>query len=240
VLSGLIEWSLSNRVLVIALFVLLAVGGVYSATRIPVDAVPDLVNIQVQVVTEAGTLSPLEVERYITYPVELAVSGLPDVEEVRSLSRFGISLVTVVFREGTDIFRARQLVAERLPEAKSRMSMGHGDPKLGTLSTALGEILQFELRGRGKSLMDLRSLLEWEIAPAMREVVARVRTKSIAQHRTAMMKSLPLPNGTRPAGSGALHEAIAAVSFALSPGTGPSSSDGCISESVTTAIGLAK
>jgi cobalt-zinc-cadmium resistance protein CzcA len=170
VLSGLIEWSLSNRVLVIALFVLLAVGGVYSATRIPVDAVPDLVNIQVQVVTEAGTLSPLEVERYITYPVELAVSGLPDVEEVRSLSRFGISLVTVVFREGTDIFRARQLVAERLPEAKSRMSMGHGDPKLGTLSTALGEILQFELRGRGKSLMDLRSLLEWEIAPAMREV----------------------------------------------------------------------
>ena len=169
-LSGLIEWSLSNRVLVIALFVLLAVGGVYSATRIPVDAVPDLVNVQVQVVTEAGTLSPLEVERYITYPVELAVSGLPDVEEVRSLSRFGISLVTVVFREGTDIFRARQLVAERLPEAKSRMSMGHGDPKLGTLSTALGEILQFELRGRGKSLMDLRSLLEWEIAPAMREV----------------------------------------------------------------------
>jgi len=170
VLSGLIEWSLSNRVLVIALFVLLAVGGVYSATRSPVDAVPDLVNVQVQVVTEAGTLSPLEVERYITYPVELAVSGLPDVEEVRSLSRFGISLVTVVFREGTDIFRARQLVAERLPEAKSRMSMGHGDPKLGTLSTALGEILQFELRGRGKSLMDLRSLLEWEIAPAMREV----------------------------------------------------------------------
>jgi len=170
VLSGLIDWSLSNRVLVIALFVLMALGGVYAATRIPVDAVPDLVNIQVQVVTEAGTLSPLEVERYITYPVELAVSGLPDVEEVRSLSRFGISLVTVVFREGTDIFRARQLVAERLPEAKSRMSMGHGDPQLGTLSTALGEILQFELRGRGNSLMELRSLLEWEIAPAMREV----------------------------------------------------------------------
>jgi cobalt-zinc-cadmium resistance protein CzcA len=170
VLSGLIDWSLSNRVLVIALFVLMALGGVYAATRIPVDAVPDLVNVQVQVVTEAGTLSPLEVERYITYPVELAVSGLPDVEEVRSLSRFGISLVTVVFREGTDIFRARQLVAERLPEAKSRMSMGHGDPQLGTLSTALGEILQFELRGRGNSLMELRSLLEWEIAPAMREV----------------------------------------------------------------------
>ena len=78
-LSGVIEWSLANRAMVIALAVLMAVGGLYAATRIPVDAVPDLVNIQVQVVTEAGTLSPLEVERYITYPVELAVSGLPTV-----------------------------------------------------------------------------------------------------------------------------------------------------------------
>jgi cobalt-zinc-cadmium resistance protein CzcA len=168
-LSGLIEWSLANRVMVIAAFVLMALGGLYAATKIPVDAVPDLVNVQVQVVTEAGTLSPLEVERYITYPVELAVSGLPNVEEIRSLSRFGISLVTIVFREGTDIFLARQLVAERLPEAKSRMSLSTADPQLGTLSTALGEILQFEVKGP-QNLMDLRSLLEWDIAPAMREV----------------------------------------------------------------------
>ncbi|NDC63949.1 MAG: efflux RND transporter permease subunit, partial [Planctomycetia bacterium] len=168
-LSGVIEWSLANRAMVIALAVLMAVGGLSAATRIPVDAVPDLVNIQVQVVTEAGTLSPLEVERYITYPVELAVSGLPAVEEIRSISRFGISLVTIVFHEGTDIFRARQLVAERLPEAKSRMSLGGADPQLGTLSTALGEILQFEVKGT-RSPMELRSLLEWEIAPAMREV----------------------------------------------------------------------
>ena len=125
-LSGVIEWSLANRVIVLALFVLMGIGGLFAATQIPVDAVPDLVNIQVQVVTEAGTLSPLEVERYITYPVELAVSGLPDVEEIRSVSRFGISLVTIVFREGTDIFRARQLISERLPEAKSRMALGHG------------------------------------------------------------------------------------------------------------------
>jgi len=169
-LSGVIEWSLANRVIVLALFVLMGIGGLFAATQIPVDAVPDLVNIQVQVVTEAGTLSPLEVERYITYPVELAVSGLPDVEEIRSVSRFGISLVTIVFREGTDIFRARQLISERLPEAKSRMALGHGDPQLGTLSTALGEILQFEVKGSGRSLMDLRSLLEWDIAPLMREV----------------------------------------------------------------------
>jgi len=169
-LSGVIEWSLANRVMVLALFVMMGIGGLFSATQIPIDAVPDLVNIQVQVVTEAGTLSPLEVERYITYPVELAVSGLPNVEEIRSVSRFGISLVTIVFREGTDIFRARQLISERLPEAKSRMALGHGDPQLGTLSTALGEILQFEVKGAHRSLMDLRSLLEWDIAPLMREV----------------------------------------------------------------------
>lgn len=169
-LTGVIEWSLANRALVIAMFVLMALGGLYAATQIPVDAVPDLVNIQVQVVTEAGTLPPLEVERLITYPVELAVSGLPDVEETRSISRLGISLVTIVFREGTDILRARQLVAERLPAAKAAMAQTDAEPQLGTLSTALGEILQFEIRGNGKNLMDLRSILEWDIAPVMRTV----------------------------------------------------------------------
>jgi cobalt-zinc-cadmium resistance protein CzcA len=170
VLSGVIEWSLSNRALVIALFVLMALSGLYAATRIPVDAVPDLVNVQVQVVTEAGTLPPLEVERLITYPVELAMSGLPGVEELRSVSRLGISLVTIVFAEGTDILRARQLVAERLPAARGGISLPDAEPELGTLSTALGEILQFELRGPDRSLMDLRSILEWDIAPVMRTV----------------------------------------------------------------------
>jgi cobalt-zinc-cadmium resistance protein CzcA len=169
-LSGVIEWSLANRALVIAIFVLMGLGGLYSATHVPVDAVPDLVNVQVQVVTEAGTLPPLEVERSVTYPVELAVSGLPNVEEIRSISRLGISLVTIVFREGTDIFLARQLVSERLPEAKGGIAVADAEPKLGTLSTALGEILQFEVRGDRQSLMDLRSILEWDIAPAMREV----------------------------------------------------------------------
>ena len=169
-LTGVIEWSLANRALVIAMFVLMALGGLYAATQIPVDAVPDLVNVQVQVVTEAGTLPPLEVERLITYPVELAMSGLPDVEELRSISRLGISLVTIVFREHTDIMRARQLVAERLPAARGGISLADADPQLGTLSTALGEILQFELRGPQRSLMDLRSILEWDVAPVMRTV----------------------------------------------------------------------
>jgi len=170
VLSGVIEWSLANRALVIALFVLLALGGMFAATQIPVDAVPDLVNVQVQVVTEAGTLPPLEVERLITYPVETAMSGLPDVEELRSVSRLGISLVTIVFTEGTDIMRARQLVAERLPAARGGISLPDADPQLGTLSTALGEILQFELKGPQRNLMDLRSILEWDVAPMMRTV----------------------------------------------------------------------
>ncbi|MFM8292022.1 MAG: efflux RND transporter permease subunit, partial [Planctomycetia bacterium] len=169
-LTGVIEWSLANRALVIVLFVLMAVGGLAAATRIPVDAVPDLVNVQVQVVTEAGTLPPLEVERSVTYPVEMAMSGLPAVEEMRSVSRLGISLVTIVFHEGTDILRARQLVAERLPAARAGMSFAAADPQLGSLSTALGEILQFEVRGPGRSLMDLRSILEWDIAPVMRQV----------------------------------------------------------------------
>ncbi|MFM7107560.1 MAG: efflux RND transporter permease subunit, partial [Planctomycetaceae bacterium] len=169
-LTGVIEWSLANRALVIAAFVLMAIGGLYSATRIPVDAVPDLVNVQVTVVTEAGTLPPLEVERTITYPVELAMSGLPDVEEIRSVSRLGISLVTIVFHEGTDILRARQLVQERLPQAKGGIPIPDAEPQLGTLSTALGEILQFEVRGAGRNLMDLRSILEWDIAPVMRTV----------------------------------------------------------------------
>ena len=169
-LTGVIEWSLANRALVVALFVLMAVGGLYAATQIPVDAVPDLVNVQVQVVTEAGTLPPLEVERSVTYPVEMAMSGLPDVEEMRSVSRLGISLVTIVFREGTDIYLARQLVAERLAAARAGMTLAAADPQLGSLSTALGEILQFEVRGPGRSLMDLRSILEWDIAPVMRKV----------------------------------------------------------------------
>ena len=169
-LSGLIDWSLSNRAMVVALFVLMALAGVWSAFNIPVDAVPDLVNVQVQVVTEAGTLTPLEVERTITYPVELAMSGLPNVEEVRSVSKFGISLVTIVFREGTDIYLARQLVAERLPEAAAALPPGQSPPQLGTLSTALGEILQFEVRGDGIDPMELRTILEWDIAPSLREV----------------------------------------------------------------------
>ncbi len=167
-LTRIIDFCLDNRLLVIILVGLVAVSGAYHALTIPIDAVPDMTNVQVQVITEAGSLSPLEVERYVTYPVEATMGGLPDVEEVRSISKLGLSLVTIVFDEGTDIFHARNLVKERLTEAKNRIG-NYGDPEIGTLTTALGEILQFEVRGTGYSPMELRSLLEWEIAPRLRE-----------------------------------------------------------------------
>lgn len=169
-LTNLIELSLVNRGLVVVLTLLMAAAGVYSALELPIDAVPDMTNVQVQVVTDAGSLSPVEVERYVTYPVETTMGGLPDVEELRSVSKFGISVVTIVFQEGTDIYRARQLVAERIPEASSKIPPGYGTPEVGPLTTALGEILQFEVRSDNHSPMELRTLLEWDIAPRLREV----------------------------------------------------------------------
>ena len=166
-LTRLIDFCLDNRLLVIILIALVAGFGAYRAVTIPIDAVPDLTNVQVQVITDAGSLSPIEVERYITYPIESTMGGLPDVEEVRSISKLGLSVVTVVFAEGTDIYRARNLVKERIVEAKSRIG-DRGDPQLGPLTTALGEILQFEVRGPGYSTMELRTILEWTISPQLR------------------------------------------------------------------------
>ena len=169
-LEKLIDISLGNRMLVISLVFIMGALGVYSAVNLPIDAVPDMTNVQVQIVTEAGALSPLEVEQYVTSPVELTMCGLPNVEEIRSISKFGLSLVTVVFNEGTDVFRGRQLIAERLIDAAERVPKGYGTPRLNPLTTALGEILQFEVRGEGYSPMDLRTILEWQIAPRLRQV----------------------------------------------------------------------
>lgn len=169
-LTALIDFALDNRFLVFVLIGIMAFGGAYAAITIPIDAVPDMTNVQVQIITDASGLSPLEVERYVTFPVEQVLGGMPRVEEVRSISRFGVSVVTVVFEEGVDIYLGRQLVNERLAEARQRVSERHGDPQLGALTTALGEVLQFEVRGSGYTPMELRSLLEWEIAPLLREV----------------------------------------------------------------------
>jgi heavy metal efflux system protein len=169
-LTKIIEFSLVHRSMVILLTVMMAAAGLYSAMKLPIDAVPDMTNVQVQVVTNAGSLSPIEVERYVTFPVEATMGGLPNVEELRSVSKFGISVVTIVFKERTDIYRARQFVAERLPDAASKIPSGYGTPAIGPLSTALGEILQFEVRSDRHSSMELRTMLEWEISPKLRQV----------------------------------------------------------------------
>ncbi len=169
-LNGLIEAALRNRFLVLAATVLVAAVGAYSALRLPIDAVPDLTNVQVQIITEAPALSPLEVETLLSLPVEGAMSGLPNVEQIRSISKFGISLVTIVFHEGTDLYRARQLVGERLTRAADAIPRGYGTPTLGPISTALGEVYQFQIKGRGMTPMELRTILDWFVAYQLRGV----------------------------------------------------------------------
>jgi cobalt-zinc-cadmium resistance protein CzcA len=184
-LSQLIEISLNNRFLVVALFVLMAVGGVFSALHIPIDAVPDMTNTQVIVLTKASGLSPLEIEQFVTNRVEIAMSGLPGLQELRSTSRIGISSVTLVFEEGTDIYLARQLVNERIIQVTGELLPGHGPPEMGPLTTALGEVLQFEVRSRGADgkpvhdAMELRTILDWNIAPQLKQVEGIIEVNSI-------------------------------------------------------------
>ncbi len=169
----LISWSLSNRFIVMLLAVVVMGMGIISATTIPLDAVPDLTNVQVQILTNSPALGPVEVEQFITFPVENAMSGVPKVSEIRSISRFGLSAVTVAFEDGTDIYWARNLVNERLLKAKENIPPGMGTPELGPIATGMSEIFQFEVRsepGADYSLNDLRTILDWQIAFQLRSV----------------------------------------------------------------------
>jgi len=174
-LDRMLAMVLRNKALVLIGVVLWVVLGTRAAKELPIDAVPDVTNVQVQILTDSPGLSPLEVERFVTWPVETAMSGLPETEEVRSLSRFGLSVVTVVFEDGTDLWWARQLVSERLGDARESIPAGFGEPEMGPPSTGLGEIFQFEVRVEPgfedtHSLMDLRDVLEWQVAPRLRSV----------------------------------------------------------------------
>jgi heavy metal efflux system protein len=172
-LNALIDASLKNRFIVVMGVLLIAAMGVYAALHLPIDAVPDMTNVQVQVITEAPALSPLEVETMLSFPVEGAMSGLPHVEQIRSISKFGISVVTVVFHEGTDIYRARQLVGERLTRAAQAIPPGYGVPTMGPIATALGEVYQFQIKATkesGYTPMDLRTILDWFVAYQLRRV----------------------------------------------------------------------
>jgi cobalt-zinc-cadmium resistance protein CzcA len=177
-----VAFCVRHRFLVIFAVLLVGALGVRAAGELPIDAVPDVTNVQVQVLTNAPALGPVEVEQYVTVPVETVMSGLPRVEEVRSLSRFGLSAVTVVFEEGTDIYFARQLVSERLTEARESIPSGYGSPEMGPISTGLGEIYQFEVRGESMcprggedtqacyTLMELRTILDWYVAFQLRPI----------------------------------------------------------------------
>jgi cobalt-zinc-cadmium resistance protein CzcA len=162
--------SIRDRLLVLLGVVLLVAAGVHSALALPIDAIPDVTNVQVQILTNAPGLGPEEIERFVTTPVEASMGGVPDVVELRSLSRFGLSVVTVVFEEGTEIWWARQAIGERLVEAREAIPEGYGEPEMGPISSGLGEIYQFEVRGDGLSAMELRDVLDWQIAPRLRGV----------------------------------------------------------------------
>jgi heavy metal efflux system protein len=174
----LIDFSLRNKFLVIVMTAVMVGFGVRAMLRLPIDAVPDVTPNQVLVLTQAPGLGPLEVERFITFPVETAMSGLPGITDIRSVSRFGLSAVYIYFEENLDLYFVRRLVLERLPDARAAIPEGLGTPSMGPISSGLGEIYQFEVRGEGQSLMDLRSILEWDIAFKLRSVPGVVEVNS--------------------------------------------------------------
>ncbi|WP_018991632.1 efflux RND transporter permease subunit [Aromatoleum toluclasticum] len=174
----IIRFAIDQRWIVL-LAVLGMVGmGIYNYQRLPIDAVPDITNVQVQINTEAPGYSPLEAEQRVTFPIETAMAGLPLLEETRSLSRYGLSQVTVVFKDGTDIYFARQLVNERIQEARSKLPPGLA-PALGPIATGLGEIYMWTVEaedgarkpdGTAYTPMDLREIQDWIIKPQLRTV----------------------------------------------------------------------
>ena len=174
----LLRFSIARRWIVMFLVLAVAGFGIWNYQRLPIDAVPDITNVQVQINTSAPGYSPLEVEQRITYLVETAIAGLPNLEYTRSLSRYGLSQVTAVFDEGTDIFHARNLVNERLQQAKSQLPGGL-EPTMGPIATGLGEIFQYTVQadetarqpdGQPYDATALRTLQDWVIRPQLRQV----------------------------------------------------------------------
>ena len=175
-IEAVLGWSIRHRLVVLFGALALVVGGVLSFRALPIDAFPDTTPVQVQVNTVARTLGPLAIERQITAPIEQAISGLKGLVEVRSMSRSGLSQLTIVFEDGIDIYLARQVVAERIGNVA--LPAGVERPRLGPVATGLGEVFHYLIRGEGKSLAELRTAHDWIVAPQMRSVagVAEVNT----------------------------------------------------------------
>ena len=186
-LERIISLSIRYRWMVLALALMSTLVGVWSFQRLPIDATPDITNVQVQINTAAPGYSPLEAEQRITFPVETAIAGLPGLDYTRSLSRYGLSQVTVAFKDGTDIYFARQLVNERLQGARSQLPEGI-DPELGPISTGLGEIFLYTVDaqpgahkadGTAYTPEDLRTLQDWVIRPQLRSTPGVTEVNSI-------------------------------------------------------------
>ena len=142
-LDNIIRFSVKNKLIIGLLTIGLVIVGGYSLTQLPIDAVPDITNNQVQVITTSPSLAAEEVERLITFPIEITMATIPDIEEIRSFSRFGLSVVTIVFKENVDVYWARQQVNERMSEVKEQIPPGIGAPGMAPITTGLGEIYQY-------------------------------------------------------------------------------------------------
>ena len=176
-LEKIIAYSLKQKGMVIFLSLLIIAFGAYSYLKLPIDAYPDVTNIQVEVVSHADGLSAIEIERNVTYPIEMSMRGLPDIEQMRSVTKFGLSIVTIVFKDSVDIYFARQLVFERLAEAKEKVPKGV-EVAMGPIGTAMGEVYQYTLEGRMPDdpqqkiayLTNLRTIQEWVVTPQLKSV----------------------------------------------------------------------
>ena len=168
-LNRIIHFSIKNKLIIGLMTLALIIWGVWSASKLPLDAVPDITNNQVQIITLTPTLAAQEVEQLVTYPIEQSLANLPDLEEMRSISRFGLSVITVVFDDDINIYFARQLINEKLKEAEEKIPKGTGTPELAPVSTGLGEIYQYVIHPKKGSedkysAMDLRTMQDWIVA----------------------------------------------------------------------------
>jgi heavy metal efflux system protein len=169
VLDNIIQYSIKNKLIIGLLTLLLILWGVWSATKLPIDALPDITDNQVQIITQAPTLATQEVEQYVTSPIEKALANLPKIVEMRSFSRFGLSVITVVFKDDMDIYFARQLINEKLKNAEKEIPAEMGKPELAPVTTGLGEIYQYVIHPvKGKeqayTAMDLRTMQDWIVS----------------------------------------------------------------------------
>ena len=178
-MKRIISLALEYRFLVLFTTFLVVVFGLVALQRLPIDAVPDITPNQVVVLTKARGLSPIEVEQFLTFPVESAMTGLPGVAKIQSVSKNGLSYVAVYFLDDVDVYFARRLVFEKLPQASELIPPGMGTPEMGPISTGLGEIYQFKVTGPPDyPAMELRSILDWQIAPKLRTVPGIVEVNS--------------------------------------------------------------